>query len=41
MSEFGRLRKHKETQHTLVGLGSTALAAAVALPRQVRWPEFP
>ena len=37
MSEFGGLRKHEKTQHALVGLGSVALAAAVAL----RWPKFP
>ena len=37
MSEFGGLRKRKKTQHALVGLGSGALAAAVA----VRRPEFP
>ena len=30
---FGELQKHKKTQHALVGLGSAALAAAVALPR--------
>ena len=28
MSEFGGLRKHEKTQHALIGLGSTALAAA-------------
>ena len=33
MSEFGGLRKHKKTQNALVGLGSAALAAAVALPK--------
>ena len=33
MSEFDGLRKHKKTQHALVGLGSAALTAAVALPR--------
>ena len=32
MSEFGGLGKHETTQHSLVGLGSAALAAAVALP---------
>ena len=32
MSEFGGLRKHKKTQHALVGLGSADVAAAVALP---------
>ena len=31
MSEFGGLRKHEKTQHTLVGLGSAV----------VRRPEFP
>ena len=31
MSEFGGLREHEKTQHALVGLGSAALAAAVAL----------
>ena len=41
MSEFGGLRKHKNTQHALVGLGSAALAAAVALLTQVRRPQFP
>ena len=39
MSEFGGLWKHKKTQHALVGLGSAALAAAVALT-QVRRSEF-
>ena len=29
MSEFGGLRKHENIQHALVGLGGTALAAAV------------
>ena len=29
---FGELLKHEKTQHALVGLGSTALAAAVDLP---------
>ena len=33
MSEFGGLRKHEKSQHALAGLGSTALAAAVALYR--------
>ena len=33
MSEFGGLHKHEKTQHALVGLGSTALAVAIALPR--------
>ena len=33
MSEFAGLWKHEKTQHALVGLGSTALAAAVTLPR--------
>ena len=33
MSEFDGVRKHKKTQHALVGLGSAALAAAVAIPR--------
>ena len=28
--EFGGLRQHEKTQHALVGLGSTAFAAAVA-----------
>ena len=32
MSEFGGLRKDEKTQHALEGLGSAALAAAVALP---------
>ena len=41
MSEFGGLcRKQEKTQHALVGLGSAALAAAVAFT-QVRRPEFP
>ena len=31
MSVFGGLQKHEETQHTFVGLGSAALAAAVVL----------
>ena len=31
MSEFDGLRKHEKTQHALVGLGTAALAAAVAL----------
>ena len=31
--ETGGLRTHEQTQHALVGLGSTALAAAVALLR--------
>ena len=30
--EFGGLREHEKTPHALVGLGSAALAAAVALP---------
>ena len=34
MSEFGGLRKHEKTQYALVGLGSAALADAVALPRE-------
>ena len=35
MSVFGGLQKHEKTQYALVvvGLGSAALAAAVALPR--------
>ena len=33
MSEFGGFRKHEKTQHTLVGYGGAALAAAVVLPR--------
>ena len=33
MSEFDGLRKHENTQHALVGLGSATLAPAVALPR--------
>ena len=33
MSELGGLWKHEQTQHALVGLGSAALAAAVALLR--------
>ena len=33
MSEFGGLHKHEKTQHAFVGLGSAALATAVALPR--------
>ena len=41
MSEFGGLRKHEKTQHALVGLGSAALAAAVALLTQVRRTDFP
>ena len=40
MSEFGGLRKHEQTQHVLVELGSAALAAAVALPGQ-GGPNFP
>ena len=40
MPEFGRLRKHEKTQHALVGLGSAALVAAVALPR-LDGPSFP
>ena len=32
MSKFGGLRKHKKTQQALVGMGSAALAASVALP---------
>ena len=32
MSEFGGLRKHEQTQHAVVGLGSAALAAAALLP---------
>ena len=40
MSEFGGLRKHEKTQHALVGLGSAALAADVALPRR-GGPNFP
>ena len=35
MSESGGLRKHEKTQHALVGLGSAALAAAIALPGKV------
>ena len=31
--EFGGLQKHEKTQHALVGVGSAALATAVALPR--------
>ena len=31
MSEFGGLRKHEQTQHACVVLGSAALVAAVAL----------
>ena len=34
MSEFGGLRKHEKTPHALVGLGSAALEAVVALPRK-------
>ena len=40
MSEFGGIGKHGKTQHALVGLGSVALATAVALTK-VRRPEFP
>ena len=40
MSEFGGLQEHEKTQHALVGLGSAALAAAVALTK-LRQPEFP
>ena len=40
MSEFGGLRKQKQTQLARVGLGSAAVAAAVAFT-QVRRPEFP
>ena len=29
--DFGGLQKHEKTQHVLVGLGSSALEAAVAL----------
>ena len=32
MSDVGGLQKHEKTQQTLVGLGSAALAAAVAFP---------
>ena len=32
MSEFDGLQKHEKTKHALVGLGSTCLAAAIALP---------
>ena len=32
---------HREILHMLIGVGSAALAAAVALPAQVRRPEFP
>ena len=31
MSEFDGLRKHEKTHHALIGLGSAALVAAVAL----------
>ena len=31
--------KHEKTQHAVVGLGSAAVVAAVALPRQ-RGPNF-
>ena len=40
LSEFSGLRKHKKTQQALVGLGSAALAAAVAVPRYGR-PNVP
>ena len=40
MSEFSGLRKHKKTQHALIGLGSTALVAAVALPRLGKAAQF-
>ena len=40
MSQFGGLRKQEKIQHTLVGLGSVALVAAVALPRH-GGPNFP
>ena len=40
MSEFRGLRKHEKTQHSLVGPGSAALEAAVAIPRQ-GGPNFP
>ena len=40
MSEFGGLRKHEKTQHALVGLGSAALVAAVALPSYKGDPNF-
>ena len=40
MSEFGGLRKHEQTQHALVGLGSAALAVAWILPRY-GGPNFP
>ena len=37
MSEFGGLQKREKTQHALVGLGSSALAVAIAFKR----PKFP
>ena len=40
MSEFGGLWKHEKIQQALEGLGSAALAAAVALPRY-GGPNFP
>ena len=40
MSEFGGLQKHETTKHAFAGLGSAALAAAVALPRK-GGPNFP
>ena len=36
MSEFGGLQKHEKTQHTLVGLGSAALASHT----QIKRPKF-
>ena len=33
MSEFGGLRNTQKNKHALVGLGSAALTAAVAVPR--------
>ena len=34
MSEFGGLWKHEKKNHALVGLGSAALVAAIAIPRK-------
>ena len=40
MPLFGGLRKHEKIQHALIRLVSTALAAAVSLPRE-GGPNFP
>ena len=36
----GGLRKHEKSQHVLAGLGSSALAAAVALPARISRKGF-